>query len=89
VYRIELASRAQRELERLREPDRGRIAAALVRLAHDPRPPGSVKLQGPLYRVRVGPYRIIYAVSDADELVVALKIARREKDTYDDIETLF
>jgi mRNA interferase RelE/StbE len=89
VYRIELASRAQRELERLREPDRGRIAAALARLAHDPRPPGSVNLKGHLHRVRVGPYRIIYAVSEADELVVAVKIARREKDTYDDIDTLF
>jgi mRNA-degrading endonuclease RelE of RelBE toxin-antitoxin system len=75
VYRVELASRAQRELERLREPD--------------PRPPGSVKLKGPLFRVRVGPFRIIYAVSDTDELVLALKVARREKDTYDDIDALF
>jgi mRNA interferase RelE/StbE len=89
VYHVELASRAQRELERLREPDRGRIAAALAKLAHDPRPVGSIKLKGPLYRVRVGPHRIIYAVSDAEELVVAVKIARREKDTYDDIDTLF
>ena len=89
MYRVELASRAQRELERLREPDRGRIAAALAKLGRDPRPTGSVKLKGPLYRVRVGPYRIIYAVSDAEELVVAVKVARREKDTYDDIDTLF
>ena len=89
MYRIELASRAQRELERLREPDRGRIAAALAKLARDPRPAGSVKLKGPLYRVRIGPFRIIYAVSDAESLVVAVKIARREKDTYDDIDTLF
>ena len=89
MYRVELASRAQRELERLREPDRGRVSAALARLGHHPRPAGSVKLTGPLHRIRVGPYRIIYAVSDADELVVAVKIARREKDTYDDIDTLF
>jgi mRNA-degrading endonuclease RelE of RelBE toxin-antitoxin system len=89
VYRVELASRAQRELEPLREPDRARIAAALARLGRDPRPPGSVKLKSPLFRVRVGPYRIIYAVSDTDELVVALKVARREKDTYDDIDALF
>ena len=89
MYRVEVTSRAQRELRRVGEPDRGRIAAALARLRHEPRPTGSVKLKGPLFRVRVGPYRIIYAISDADELVVVLKIARREKDTYDDIATLF
>ncbi len=89
MYRVEITSRAQRELRRLRDPDRARIAAALARLANEPRPKGSVKLQGPIFRVRIGPYRIIYAVSDTEELVVALKIARREKDTYDDVDTLF
>ena len=89
MYRVELASRAQRELRRVPEPDRARIAVALARLAYQPRPKGSVKLKGPIYRVRVGPYRIIYAISDAEELVAVLKVARREKDTYDDIGTLF
>jgi len=48
-----------------------------------------VKLKGSLYRLRIGPYRVIYAVSDREELVVALKIARREKDTYARLEDLF
>ena len=89
MYRVEVTSRAQRELRRVGEPDRGRIAAALARLRHEPRPKGSVKLKGPIFRVRVGPYRIIYAISDSEELIAVVKIARREKDTYDDIETLF
>ncbi len=89
MYSVELASRAQRELKRVRESDRKRIAAALARLAQEPRPRGSLKLRGPLCRLRVGPYRIIYAISDRDELVVALKIARREKDTYQRLEDLF
>ena len=89
MYRVELASRAQRELKRLPGSDAGRLTAALSRLAGEPRPAGSVKLKGPLYRLRVGPYRIIYAVSDQDEMVVALKIARREKDTYNSLEELF
>ncbi len=88
MYRVELASRAQRELKRVRESDRKRIAAALARLAQEPRPTGSVKLRGSLYRLRVGPYRIIHAVSDREEHIVALKIARREKDTYQRLEDL-
>lgn len=88
MYRVEIASRAQRELKRIREPERERIGAALASLGHEPRPAGAVKLKGPLYRLRVGSYRIVYAVSDHDRLVVALKIARREKDTYDRLEEL-
>ena len=89
MYRVELASRARRELKRLPESDADRLTAALSRLVGEPRPVGSVKLKGPLYRLRVGPYRIIYAVFDQDEKVVALKIARREKDTYERLEELF
>jgi mRNA-degrading endonuclease RelE of RelBE toxin-antitoxin system len=37
----------------------------------------------------VGQFRIIYAVFEPDQLVLVGKIARREKDTYDDIDTLF
>jgi mRNA interferase RelE/StbE len=89
VHRVELASRAQRELNRVPESDRRRISAALARLAEDSRPSGTAKLKGNLYRLRIGPYRVIYAVSDREELVVALKIARREKDTYTRLEELF
>ena len=89
MYRVELASRARRELKRLPESDNSRLTAALSRLAAEPRPAGAVKLKGPIHRLRVGPYRIIYAVSDREEKVVALKIARREKDTYDRLEELF
>jgi len=42
-----------------------------------------------MYRLRVGPFRIIYAVFDRNALVLVGKIARREKDTYDGLEDLF
>ena len=89
MHRVEVASRAQHELRRLAESDRRRISSALARLGEELRPSGSAKLKGNLYRLRVGPYRVIYAVSDREELVVALKIARREKDTYARLEDLF
>jgi mRNA-degrading endonuclease RelE of RelBE toxin-antitoxin system len=37
----------------------------------------------------VGPFRIIYAIFDRDELVLVGKITRREKDTYTRLEGLF
>jgi mRNA interferase RelE/StbE len=88
VYRVELAQRARRELRRVEGRDRERIVAALSKLAAQPRPGGALKLKGPIHRLRVGRYRIIYAVFDRDEVVVALKIARREKDTYDRLDEL-
>ena len=89
MYRVELKPRAQREFDRLPSGDQGRVLTALVALADQPRPRQSVKLTGSIYRLRVGPLRIIYAVFDRDQLVLVGKIARREKDTYDDVDTLF
>ena len=44
--------------------DMRRVNAAILALADDQHPPGSKKLQGAedLYRIRIGDYRVIYAV---------------------------
>ena len=89
MYRVELRPRAQRGFDRLPSGDQARVLAALVALADQPRRSRSVKLSGSIYRLRVGTFRIIYAVFDRDQLVLVGKIARREKDTYDGIDTLF
>ncbi len=89
MYRVELASRARRELDRRPEADKGRILAALTGLADQPRSRQSVKLSGATYRLRVGPFRIIYAIFDRDQLVLIGKVARREKDTYERLGDLF
>jgi len=78
VYRIEVAARARRELSRLPDHEHSGITAAMRRLADDPRPRGSFNLKGPVYRLRVGACRITYAVSDAQSVVVVLKIAKPE-----------
>ncbi len=41
-----------------------------------------------LYRVRVGNYRIVYAVFDTEVVVLVCKIARRTEGTYRDIKAL-
>jgi len=48
----------------------------------NPRPTGSVKLAGREdYRIRVGDYRIVYAVDDAADRVIIARIAHR-RDVY-------
>jgi mRNA interferase RelE/StbE len=57
------------------------IAAALVALAGNPRPPGCVKLAGAedLWRIRVRQYRIIYQLLDDELLVVVVNIGDRNE----------
>lgn len=82
TYRIELRPAALRALRAVHPRDRGRIQGAIRLLAEDPRPPGTRKLQGrDGYRVRVGDYRILYAVRDEVLLVVVVTVGHR-RDVY-------
>ncbi len=54
-------------------------------LASDPRPPGCAKLKTKdlgEYRVRVGPWRILYDVYDEELAVAIIAVKRRWEDTY-------
>jgi mRNA interferase RelE/StbE len=52
-------------------------------LARDPRPFGSEKLseREDLYRLRVGRYRVLYSVGDAELVVLIVRVGHR-KDVY-------
>ena len=81
-YRLLLKSSAARELEAVGgKADRQRLVRRIRRLAVDPRPPGCQKLAGPegRYRVRQGPYRIVYAVDDRARTLVVFKIGHRRE----------
>ena len=89
MHQLKLTSRAQRELEKLSVKDLERIAEVLQKLADNPRPPGTRKLRGQIHRIRVGDWRIIYAIIDRENLVIVGKVDRRSKDTYEGIGDLF
>lgn len=89
MYRVRLTSRARRELDKIAGEDAEKIAAAMLALGENPRPPGVKKLRGNIHRVRVGDWRIIYTISDKDRLVLVGRIARRAKDTYAGVDELF
>lgn len=78
-YRVELSSRALRDLKGLDKPLQKRMALAIDALASDPRPPGCQKMEGweKAYRIRVGDFRIIYQVHDKVLLVLVLKVGHR------------
>jgi len=84
TYRVEfLNHRVERELDQVPEPDFSRVAAALLKLENIPRPPGCLKLQGLQgWRIRVGNWRIIYRINDADAIITIVAVKRRREDTY-------
>ena len=89
MYRRELTKRAQRELDKLSGDDLERVVAVIRGLRDNPRPHGAKKIRGPIHRIRVGDWRIVYAVFDKDQLVIVGKVARRSKRTYEGVKELF
>lgn len=83
VYRIKLKPAAVRDLAALEQRHRIRVGKRIDTLAANPRPPGAEKLKGAddLWRVRVGDYRIVYAIQDAALLVLVVRLGHR-RDVY-------
>ena len=82
AYEVRLHREAARSFRRLHEPLRGRIADVIDGLAREPRPRGAERLAGrDDFRVRVGDYRIVYAVDDDLRVVIVARIAHR-RDVY-------
>ena len=83
-YRVLIKPSAAKEIEAVdQKKDRQRIVARILALADDPRPAGCEKVAGKIdrYRVRVGRYRVVYSIADAELLVVVVRVADR-KDVY-------
>jgi mRNA interferase RelE/StbE len=89
MYEVIFTRRAHREYDRLSPSDLDRIDATFDRLKANPRPPGAKKIRGNIHRVRIGDWRIIYAIFDKERLVIIGKIARRSEDTYNGVKDLF
>jgi len=82
TYQILIKPSARRELEGLDNTTLQRVDKAIISLAENPHPRGSKKLSGiPLYRVRVGTYRILFEVNDAKEQITIVSIGHR-RDIY-------
>jgi mRNA interferase RelE/StbE len=82
-YRVAFAPAADRQLAKLPRRAREMVAAAILTLRSNPRPPGGVKLAGSddIWRIRVRDYRVVYAVRDFMLVVTVVKIGH-PKDVY-------
>jgi len=80
-YRIQWSSAAGRELRRIARAVLPRVVEAVDGLELDPRPRGVTKLEDEdnVWRIRVGPYRVIYEVLDEERLVTVLHIRHRRE----------
>ena len=79
-YEVRLHPAAARQYRRLQGPLRDRARTAIDALGAEPRPVGAIKLAGrDDYRIRVGDYRVVYAVDDAERLVIVARIAHRRE----------
>jgi mRNA interferase RelE/StbE len=82
AYTISILRRAQKELSQLPGGVYEQVRDIIRDLAHDPRPPGCIKLTArPGWRLRVGDYRLIYEINDKKQLVLILHIGHR-RDIY-------
>ena len=82
-YEIRLRRAAQKELDASFGRDYKMLARAISSLEQNPRPPGVKKLANSgLWRVRIGHYRIVYAIGDENKLVTIVRVARRKEGTY-------
>ena len=80
MYKVEVNRSAFKSLEKIPEPYYSNIKAAILALADNPRPMGSISLKGQSgYRLRVGVYRIIYEIFDSILVVEVINVAHRKE----------
>jgi mRNA interferase RelE/StbE len=85
-YKLSLKPSVEKDLRSVRKDFVPRIWTRIAALANNPFPKNIVKLTGAeqLYRIRVGDYRVIYAVdSEAREVIV--QHVRHRREAYRDV----
>jgi mRNA interferase RelE/StbE len=85
TYEVRLRGSTVKDLRRLPPPQANSILTRVENLGRDPRPAASQELRGELRglrRLRVGDYRVAYAVRDDAEVVEVWLIGHR-RDLYE------
>lgn len=82
-YKVLFEKKYTKDLKHVHPSYHQSIMKATISLGNDPRPDGYIKLKGSenLFRIGVGPYRIIYTIKDDHLIVLVLEIGDR-KDVY-------
>jgi mRNA interferase RelE/StbE len=81
-YEIVFKKSVSKDLKKIPKKDVSRILNVIRSLAENPRPPQVKKLSGQeRYRMRQGPYRILYAIEDDKLVITVVKVGNR-RDVY-------
>jgi mRNA interferase RelE/StbE len=80
-YSVVINSSAQKELDSLDDAVFSRVDRKILALAENPRPPGCKKLKGyrDYWRLRIGDWRVIYAIDDSTRRVSVTRVAHRRE----------
>jgi len=82
TYRVVISPRAAKELRKLPNNVLSRTKNSVMSLAKDPRPVGSRKLVNvnpETWRIRIGDWRALYHIDDADRLVTLAHVCHRKE----------
>ncbi len=79
-YAVVLKRTAEKELDALPRRIHDKVVDQLLSLKTSPRPVAAKKLHGREgYRIRVGDYRILYVIDDAERTVEIVSVAHRRE----------
>ena len=83
-FRLELATQARKQLDKLPNEDRTRIIAVLKQMGNDPYTGDIQRLKGYRFgwRSRIGSYRILYDLDPVLHPILIARIERRSTTTY-------
>jgi mRNA interferase RelE/StbE len=92
-FKIYVTKAASKELKTLPGQMRQRVRKAVEGLADDPRPPKSKKLEVEglvveVRRLRMDRWRILYAITQAEEIIDVLAVRKRPPYDYGDLEEM-
>jgi len=81
TYSVAFRPSARKDIDALPQNVFKRVQVKIDALGANPRPPTCVKLTGheSLYRLRVGDWRVVYAVNDQSRIVTVTVVAHRRE----------
>ena len=85
MHNLSYSPRAQKTLRRFPKDYQLLIARKIAQLKDEPKPRGFDKIAAakpPLFRIRVGDYRVFYFIDEEIKEVIIVDIKRRTTQTY-------
>lgn len=85
MFSLHYSPRAQKALKKFPKDYQRLILSKILVLKENPKPRGYDKITAknpPLYRIRIGDYRIFYFIDEEIKQVIVVDIKRRTTQTY-------